>query len=101
LLNGTLRFQSHTALDTELRGLRIRERFDMRRGEEQTSRENDFIMKCWAIDEIHDCLRAARLKEIGRYLTYGEVDRAWSDRLVVAARRCPEGLAATAEEEKC
>jgi SAM-dependent methyltransferase len=100
LPNGTLQFQSNTVLDTELHALRIHERFDMHRGEEQISTENDFIMRCWTLDEINDYLFAAGLEEIGKYLNYGEEDRAWSDRLVVAARKLPEAAAATVDEGK-
>jgi 2-polyprenyl-3-methyl-5-hydroxy-6-metoxy-1,4-benzoquinol methylase len=100
LPNGSLRFQSNTVLDAELRALRIHERFDMHRGEEQISTENDFVMRCWTLDEINDCLLAAGLQEIGRYLTYGEDDRSWSDRLVVAARKLSETAITTLDEGK-
>lgn len=87
LPNGSLEFQSETVLDIESHELRIRERFDIEQGGERASTENDFVMRCWTPGEITFHLSEAGLDEIARHSTYGDHDLAWSDRLVVVARK--------------
>lgn len=89
LPDGTLKFQSETALDVASHRLLIRERFDMDRCGMQTSIENDFIMRCWTSDEIAGYLSANGFETMGEYSTYGEDGGSWSDRLVVVARKRP------------
>ena len=87
LLNGVLRFQSETALDIESHRLLVQERFDLEAVGVRTAIENDFIMRCWTPDEVFTHLSKAGLEHIGRHSAYGEGDRAWSDRLVIVARK--------------
>lgn len=89
LPNSVLHFQSETVLDDRSRRLLLRERFDMERAGERTSTENDFAMRAWTLEEIAVCVQAAGLEEIATYPTYGETDRAWSDRVVIIARKNP------------
>ena len=83
----TLRFQSETALDSESHKMHVRECFRITRGETETSSENDFVMRCWTSEEIRERLRTTGFDDEGMYLSYGESDHAWSDRLVVVARK--------------
>jgi SAM-dependent methyltransferase len=93
LSDGSLQFQSDTALDAGTRRLHIRERFDVERSGARASMENDFVMGCWTADEIAQHLVAAGFDELGAYPAYGEGEGAeslaWSDRLVIVARRRP------------
>jgi SAM-dependent methyltransferase len=91
LPDGRLRFHSETMLDREARQLRIRERFEIHRNDVQTSKVNDFVMGCWTSREIRGRLHAAGLDQSGAYWTYGESDRAWSDRLVIVAHKGLKG----------
>jgi SAM-dependent methyltransferase len=83
----TLRFQSETVLDSESRKMRVRECFRVTRDGTETSSENDFVMKCWTPEEIMERLLTTGFDDVGTYLRYGESARAWSDRLVVLARK--------------
>lgn len=83
----TLRFQSETVLDSESHKMRVRECFRITRDGAETSSENDFVMKCWTPEEIKERLLTTGFDDAGTYLGYGERDRAWSDRLVVLARK--------------
>jgi SAM-dependent methyltransferase len=87
LANGVLHFQSETVLDNGSRRLLIRERFEMDREGGRIATENDFAMRAWTLEETAACLQAVGLEEIATYPTYGETDRAWSDRVVVIARK--------------
>jgi hypothetical protein len=87
LPDGMLRFQSETALDWESRRMLVRERFDVCRNDVQTTRENGFVMGCWTSEEITERLLAAGFEQCGTYLSYGESQGAWSDRLVTVARK--------------
>jgi 2-polyprenyl-3-methyl-5-hydroxy-6-metoxy-1,4-benzoquinol methylase len=87
LPDGTLRFQSETALDRESRRMLVRESFDVCRNDVQTTRENGFVMGCWTSEEITERLLAAGFERCGTYLSYGESEGAWSDRLVTFARK--------------
>ena len=87
LPDGTLRFESETVLDSESRQMRIRECFKVSRNDIETSNVNDFVMRCWTPEEIRGRLLMAGFDETGAYQRYGESDRAWSDRLVLVARK--------------
>ena len=87
LPDGRLKFQSETTLDLESRRMRIRERFTVSRNNRKTSKANDFVMQCWTLEEIRERLVTAGFDEMGVYPSYGEDDRAWSDRLVLVACR--------------
>ncbi|HYL75304.1 MAG TPA: class I SAM-dependent methyltransferase [Bryobacteraceae bacterium] len=87
LPDGVLAFESETGLNVELRQLHIRERFDVEQAGVRTITENDFTMRCWTPNEIASCLSATGLDEIATPTTYGDQDRAWSDRLVLVARK--------------
>ncbi|MGI8745167.1 MAG: class I SAM-dependent methyltransferase [Bryobacteraceae bacterium] len=87
LPDGVLRFQSETLLDQESGRMLIRERFEGDKECERTSTENEFIMRPWTAEELASCLHANSLQELATDLTYGETDQAWSDRLVITARK--------------
>ena len=87
LPDGTLRFQSETTLDLELRQMRIRECFLVSRNNAEISNVSDFVMRCWTLEEIRERLVTAGFDESGVYLSYGERDSVWSDRLVLVACR--------------
>jgi hypothetical protein len=80
LPDGTLRFQSETILDWESRQMRIRECF-------KTSNVSNFVMGCWTPEEVSQRLLTAGFDEKGAYSSYGETDGAWSDQLVLVARK--------------
>jgi SAM-dependent methyltransferase len=85
--NGRLQFRSETALVHESHRLRISERFEVEQRGVRASSENEFTMRCWTSDEIASYLAMADLDQLGVSATYGEGDRAWSDRLVVIGRK--------------
>jgi SAM-dependent methyltransferase len=87
LPDGTLRFQSETVLDSKLCQMRVRECFKITRNAIQTSNVNDFLMRCWTPDELRDRLLIVGFDDIETYPSYGESDQAWSDRLVLVARK--------------
>lgn len=87
LLDGTLRFQSETVLDLESRQMRVRECFKITRDAIETSKVNDFVMRCWTLEELRDRLLISDFDDIETYSSYGESDRVWSDRLVLVARK--------------
>jgi len=87
LPDGTLCFQSETALDSGTRQMRIRECFKVSRNNTETSKVNEFVMKCWTPEEIERRLLTAGFDVAGTYLSYGESDQTWSDRLVLTARK--------------
>jgi SAM-dependent methyltransferase len=89
LPDGTLCFQSETALDSGTRQMRIRECFKVSRNNMETSKVNEFVMKCWTPEEIERRLLTAGFDVAGTYGSYGESERTWSDRLVVTARKRP------------
>lgn len=84
----TLYFQSETVLDSESHKMRVRECFRITRDGIETSSEYDFVMRCWAPEEIRERLLMAGFADAETYLSYGENDRTWSDRLVVVAHKC-------------
>jgi hypothetical protein len=67
--------------------LRISERFEVEQNEVRASSQNEFTMRCWTSDEIARYLAVASLDRLSISASYGESDRAWSDRLVVIARK--------------
>lgn len=87
LLDGTLRFHSETALDSKTHHMRIRECFEVSRNDGETSRVNDFVMRCWTPEEVERQLLIAGFDLTRSSPSYGESDQAWSDRLVLIARK--------------
>jgi len=87
LPDGTLHFESETVLDSESCQMRIRECFKVNRNGIETSNVNGFVMRCWTPEEIRGRLLMSGFDETGAYPSYGESDRAWSDRLVLVARK--------------
>ena len=87
LPDGTLRFRSDTALHEASRSLHVRERFDVERAGERSAATTDFVMRCWTAEEVAAMLRAAGLDHVQTTPGYGEGGRAWSDRMVVLARK--------------
>jgi SAM-dependent methyltransferase len=85
--DGTLCFQSETALDSESRQMRIREHFKVTRNGVETSSVNDFVMGCWTPQEISERLPVAGFDETEVYASYGEDNSVWSDRMVLVARK--------------
>jgi SAM-dependent methyltransferase len=85
--NGRLQFRSETVLVHESHQLRISERFEIEQNEVRASSQNEFTMRCWTSDEIARYLAVASLDRLSISASYGESDRAWSDRLVVIARK--------------
>ena len=81
-----LAFASRTSLDHKTQLLRVRERFEHRRGAEDTAIENEFSMRCWTRSELHERM-SGEFADIAIRTGYGERDTAWKDRLVVVARR--------------
>jgi hypothetical protein len=67
--------------------LRISERFEIEQHDVRASSQNEFTMRCWTSDEIARYLAASALDQLSTSATYGESGRAWSDRLVVIARK--------------
>lgn len=89
LPNGVLHFESETSLDHQSQQMLIRERFELStETEAQTrTRENDFVMRPWTAGEIAASLRANGLQHLSTDTSYGESGAAWTDRLVVIARK--------------
>jgi SAM-dependent methyltransferase len=85
--NGRLQFRSETVLAHESHQLRISERFEVEQLGVRTSSQNEFTMRCWTSDEIAHYLAVADLDQLSTSESYGERDRAWSDRLVVIASK--------------
>jgi 2-polyprenyl-3-methyl-5-hydroxy-6-metoxy-1,4-benzoquinol methylase len=85
--NGRLQFRSETALVRESHQLRISERFEIEQHDVRALSQNEFTMRCWTSDEIARYLAASALDQLSTSATYGESGRAWSDRLVVIARK--------------
>jgi SAM-dependent methyltransferase len=85
--NGLLCFQSETLLDHESGRMLIHERFEIHKEGESSSTESEFVMRPWTAGEIASRLHVNSLQELTTDTGYGETDQAWSDRLVVTARK--------------
>jgi SAM-dependent methyltransferase len=81
-----LAFASEASPDHKGRLLRVRERFEHRRGAGDRVAENEFSMRCWTRDELHGRM-ADEFSDMAIRTGYGEHDTAWKDRMVVIARR--------------
>jgi SAM-dependent methyltransferase len=81
-----LAFTSVTSCDDTTGLLHVHERFALHHDAQDTVMENEFVMRCWSRDELHERMADAFTDVIIR-TSYGEDDSAWNDRIVVIARR--------------
>jgi SAM-dependent methyltransferase len=84
LPDGELRFRSETSVNPGAFGLRVQESFDFQAAGERKRVESAFVMRCWSREEITGYMGAS-FDDVSFHSAYGE--GAWSDRLVVLARR--------------
>ena len=84
---GLLTFQSRTALEAETRTLRIVERHQLQQGEELTTADYVFAMRCWLQEELHALLVQAGFEVIHSFGSYNsQVPVGATDRIVAVAR---------------
>ena len=85
---GRLTFRSVTQLDRQRRRLLVSERHTLCRGGVERVSDYEFIMRCWTLEELQQCLAQAGFEDIAYA---GDYDRAVmagaSDRLVSVASR--------------
>lgn len=84
--DGLLRFRSETVLSHDAGEMLVHERFELKRGTDVRTTENEFVMRPWKEREIAARLEANGLEQITVTGRYGLAD-SWTDRLVVTARK--------------
>jgi SAM-dependent methyltransferase len=89
---GILTFRSTTTLDFSKRQMNIHEQHVLRSDQGETERTYEFVMQCWAQEEVLDSLRAAHFQVAGEWGAYDEhVTPGMTDRIVICARLLAHG----------